>query len=75
MGSPEVFNMEGETLSVYIFSSTHDLEKGIQKFEEQTATYDLVEYKVYEMHNVLVFCVGKDERVQNELSEALQSLN
>ncbi|PFA69164.1 hypothetical protein CN378_04615 [Bacillus sp. AFS015802] len=73
--TPEVFNLKGDTLSIYIFSSASDRGKGIQRFEELTATYELVDYQVYGIQNVLVFYISEDEKIQSELSEALQSID
>jgi hypothetical protein len=73
--TPEVYNLEGNTLSVYVFSSASDRGKGIQRFEEITATADVVEHKAYGINNILVFYVSDNERIQNRLSEALQKLD
>lgn len=47
--------------------------KGVQRFEEITAAAELVEHKVYEISNLLVFYVSNDEKVQNRLLEALKT--
>ena len=73
--TPEVYNAKGNTLSVYVFSSASDREKGIQRFEEKTATAEVVEHKAYEINNILVFYVSDDENMQNRLFEALQKLD
>ncbi|EDL66532.1 hypothetical protein [Bacillus sp. SG-1] len=73
--TPEVYNLEGNTLSVYVFSSASDRGKGIQRFEEITATADVVEHKAYGINNILVFYVSDNDRIQNRLSEALQKLD
>jgi len=72
--TPEVYILEGHTLSVYVFPSETDREKGVQRFEEITAAAELVEHKVYEIRNILVFYVSNDEKVQNGLLEALRNL-
>ncbi|MCR8848449.1 hypothetical protein NQ095_08555 [Rossellomorea sp. SC111] len=73
--TPEVYNVKANTLSVYVFPSASDREKGIQRFEEKTATAELVEHKAYEMNNILVFYVSDDEDMQDRLFEALQKLD
>lgn len=73
--TPEVYNLEGNTLSVYVFSSASDRGKGIQRFEDITATADVVEHKAYGINNILVFYVSDNERFQNRLFEALQKLD
>lgn len=72
---PEVYNLEGNTLSIYIFPSASDRGKGIQRFEEITASAGLVEHKAYGIYNILVFYVSDDEKMQNRLFEALQKLD
>jgi hypothetical protein len=73
--TPEVYDVKGHTLSVYVFSSASDREKGIQRFEEKTGTAEVVEHKAYEMNNILVFYVSDDEDMQNRLFEALEKLD
>ncbi|UTE76696.1 hypothetical protein [Rossellomorea sp. KS-H15a] len=73
--TPEVYNAKGHTLSLYVFSSTRDREKGLQRFEEKTAKAEVVEHKAYEMNNILVFYISDDENMQNRLFEALQELD
>ncbi|PFG05343.1 hypothetical protein [Bacillus sp. es.034] len=73
--TPEVYNVKGHTLSVYIFSSASDREKGIHRFEEKTETAEVVEHKEYELNNILVFYVSDDEDMQNRLFEGLQELD
>ena len=73
--TPKVYNVKGHTLSVYVFSSARDREKGIHRFEEKTATAEVVEHKAYEMNNILVFYVSDDEDMQDRLFEALQELD
>ncbi|TKD69787.1 hypothetical protein [Pseudalkalibacillus hwajinpoensis] len=73
--TPEAYTLEGNTLSVYVFPSASDRGKGIQRFEEKTATAELVAHKAYGIKNILVFYVSDDEKIQNRLFEALQKLD
>ncbi|WP_421385314.1 hypothetical protein ACOJQI_11280 [Bacillus salacetis] len=73
--APDLYSVEGNLLSVYEFPSASARGKGIEKFEEKTATADLVEHQVYGVNNILVFYVSADEKVQSELHEALQKLD
>ncbi|UGB28728.1 hypothetical protein [Metabacillus sp. B2-18] len=73
--TPEVYILENNTLSVYVFPSSNDREKGVQVFEETTAAAELVEHKAYELSNILVFYVSDDEKIQNRLLDALQNLD
>lgn len=73
--TPEVYNLEGNTFSVYVFPSASDRGKEIQRFEKMTATADLVEHKAYGINNILVFYVSDDEKMQKRLFEALQKID
>jgi hypothetical protein len=73
--TPEVFNIKGHTLSFYVFSSASDREKGFQRFEENTATAEVVEHRAYQLNNILVFYISDDEKMQNRLLEALEELD
>ncbi|QHE62526.1 hypothetical protein FHE72_16985 [Rossellomorea vietnamensis] len=73
--TPEVYKVKSHTLSVYVFSSVSDREKGLQRFDEKTATAEVVEHQAYELNNILVFYVSDDEDMQNRLFEALQELD
>ncbi|WP_053365727.1 hypothetical protein [Bacillus sp. FJAT-27245] len=73
--TPEVYNLEGNTLSIYVFPSASDRGKGIQRFEEITATAKLVEHKAYGIRNILVLYVNDDKKIQNILFGVLQKLD
>ncbi|WP_406686577.1 hypothetical protein [Rossellomorea vietnamensis] len=73
--TPEVYNVKGHTLSLYVFPSTRDREKGLQRFEEKTARAEVVEHKAYELNNILMFYISDDENIQNRLFEALEELD
>ncbi|MFI8685769.1 hypothetical protein [Rossellomorea sp. NPDC077527] len=73
--TPEVYGLEGNTLSIYIFPTSNERGKAVQAFEEKTATYDLIEHQEYGIHNLLVFYVSEDEKIQDELFDALQSID
>ncbi|WP_442600144.1 hypothetical protein [Neobacillus sp. D3-1R] len=72
---PEVYNLEDNTFSVYVFPSASDRGKGIQRFEEMTATAEVIKHKAYGINNILVFYVSDNESIQNRLFEALQNLD
>ncbi|OXS59571.1 hypothetical protein B0G93_11045 [Bacillus sp. V-88] len=73
--TPEVYNAKSHTLSVNDFSSAGDREKGFQRFEENTATAEVVEHRAYQLNNILVFYISDDEKMQNRLFEALEELD
>ena len=73
--TPAVYNVKSHTLSVYVFSSASEREKGLQRFEENTAKAEVVEHQAYELNNILVFYVSDDENMQKRMFEALEELD
>jgi hypothetical protein len=73
--TPEVYNVKGHTLSLYVFSSKSDRENGLERFEEKTATAEVGEHRAYQLNNILVFYLSDDEKMQNRLFEALEELD
>ncbi|BCB05132.1 hypothetical protein KH172YL63_32650 [Bacillus sp. KH172YL63] len=72
--TPELYELDGDLVSVYVFSSASDREEGMKQFEEMTANHDLVNYRAYSKQNVLVFYVTENEKAQNEVLDALDTL-
>lgn len=69
--TPEPFLINDEQLiSIYIYSSSAGVKKGIKNFEDNTATADVVAHGRYQVANVLIFYnyegshTPKDERVE-----------
>jgi len=48
---------EEEKLSIYVFSSSSEMEEGIEDFENKTATASLVPHEMYAINNLLIFYV------------------
>jgi hypothetical protein len=46
----------------------------MKRFEESTATADLVGHQAYGINNILVFYVSDAQMVQDKLLEALKNL-
>ncbi|MCQ6561810.1 hypothetical protein [Paenibacillus mendelii] len=63
---PEPFMLDGELISIYIYSSSNGVLKGMQDFERQTAGADVAAHGEYQVANVLIFhgYEGTDERVE-----------
>ena len=51
---PKAYFIDGDTISIYVFSSIAEREKGISEFEEKNATAELVEHTTYMNKNILV---------------------
>ncbi|AST93582.1 hypothetical protein BC6307_21080 [Sutcliffiella cohnii] len=77
---PTTYELDGKLLTVYIYKSAEEREKGLEDFEEKTATMDTVSYNVYEVENVLIFYVYEHDmslevKFDDEIKEALSELN
>ncbi|MBW7454404.1 hypothetical protein ACFOLF_21955 [Paenibacillus sepulcri] len=67
--APELFIINGDQLiSVYVYSSSDGVKRGIKDFEDKTATADVVAHGRYQAANVLlIYDYGssfKDDRVE-----------
>jgi hypothetical protein len=72
--SPKAYFIGGKTLSIYVFSTDDEREKGMEDFEEKTATMELVAYKTYTNKNILVFYTEGNEETNSKLSMAIDDL-
>lgn len=66
--TPETFTMnESQLISIYVYSSNKEAEKGLKDFEDKTAVASVVHHSKYQIANVLLFYVPEassiDERV------------
>ncbi|MBB4823258.1 hypothetical protein HNO89_000478 [Sporosarcina luteola] len=75
---PSSFELDGKLVSVYIYNSVEEREKGLEDFRDKTASMNVVSYHVYEVENVLIFYVyahdmsmevAFDPAIQEALSE------
>lgn len=64
----------GGGLSIYVFSSIAEREKGMSEFEEKNATAELVEHTTYMNKNILVFYEHGDEDTNSKLNIAIKNL-
>ncbi|MDQ8734213.1 hypothetical protein [Paenibacillus sp. LHD-38] len=76
--TPRIFVIdENQKISIYVYTSSKEVRKGIKDFEKKTAVADLSPYTIYPIANVLIFYVAdesfKDERVDMVVEE-LRSL-
>lgn len=71
---PSFYDLDGKKLLVYIFNSTNKREEGLEDWSEKTASMDTVSYKVYEVHNVLLFYVYVDENLKSEIDNGIQNI-
>jgi hypothetical protein len=72
---PSVYELDGKMLSVYIYDSTKEREKGLEDFRDKTASADVVSYNYYEVKNVLLFYVHElDLSLEVEVHEEIQKV-
>lgn len=70
---PSPYELDGKLLSVYIYNSAEEREKGLEDFRDKTATMDTVSYNVYEVENVLIFYVYEhDKSMEVEFDDAIK---
>ncbi|MGM0879637.1 MAG: hypothetical protein ACQEXQ_01175 [Bacillota bacterium] len=66
---------KNQKISIYVYTSSKEVRKGIKDFENKTAAADVVPHTIYQIANVLIFYVAdesfKDERVDLVVEELL----
>lgn len=75
---PSSYELDGKMVFVFIYNSTKEREKGLEDFDDKTATVNLVSYNFYEVKNALIFYVYEDElniEVDNKIQNAIRKLN
>ncbi|NMH73604.1 hypothetical protein HF078_10995 [Bacillus sp. RO2] len=73
--TPDVYLLDGNLISIYVFSTSKERAEAVVEFEEKTATMELIDHQIYGLNNVLVFYVSAEERLQKDLFEALMLLD
>lgn len=72
---PSVYELDGKMLSVSIYDSTKEREKGLEDFRDKTATANVVSHNYYEVKNVLLFYVHEhDLSLEVEVHEDIQKV-
>jgi len=71
---PKAYVLDGQILSIYVFSSEGAREKGMEDFVEKTATMELVNHETYTNKNILVFYVEGSEETKSKLNTAINEL-
>lgn len=66
---------ENQKISVYVYTSSKEVRKGIKDYKNKTAAADVVPHTIYQIANVLIFYVTdesfKDVRVDLAVEELL----
>lgn len=76
---PSSYELAGKLLTVYIFDSAEEREKGLEDFCDKTASMNIISYEFYEVENVLIFYVyelDRNKKVEtvDGIKEALREL-
>lgn len=73
---PKGYFLDGTTLSIYIFQSKDDRQEGMEAFEKAVAhsSASIEPYKIFTVHNALMFYVEGNEGINSKLSSALNKL-
>jgi hypothetical protein len=72
---PSVYELNGKMLSVYIYDSTKERERGLDDFHDKTAFANVVSYNYYDVKNVLLFYVHeRDLSLEVEVHENIQKV-
>jgi hypothetical protein len=72
--SPKAYFIDGRTLSIYVFPTVDAREKGLNDFEEKTATMELEVHKTFTNINILIFYVEGNEETNTKLKTAINEL-
>ncbi|QDP41368.1 hypothetical protein [Radiobacillus deserti] len=72
--SPKAYFIDGRTLSTYVFPTVEAREKGMNDFEEKTATMELEIHKTFTKKNILAFFVEGNEETSTKLKTAINEL-
>ena len=65
---------EEEKLSIYVFSSSSEMEEGIEDFENKTATASLVPHEMYAINNLLIFYVYSGGTQDPDIDAAIRGI-
>jgi len=72
---PSGYELGGKILAVYIYDSTKEREKGLEKFYDKTASANVESYNYYEVKNVLLFYVHRlNLGLEGEVHEDIQKV-
>ena len=73
--TPETYTSNQEDLiSSYIYDSSKEAIKGLDRFEEQTSAADLVRHSKYRIANVLMFYLPVSEKSNDHIIAAVEDL-
>lgn len=71
---PERFIFNGQLISLYVYRSSREAEKGIKDFEKKTATAGVVAHNRYHIANIVLYDVIDVEYPDKRVETAVQEL-
>ncbi|XEC94336.1 hypothetical protein AB6A23_23960 [Paenibacillus tarimensis] len=72
---PETFMINDDQLvSIYVYSSSNGVMKGIKDFEDKTATADVSAHSRYKVANVLIFYAAEGSYKDNRIELVVKDL-
>jgi len=73
--TPETYTInENQLISIYVYSSSQEAEKGLKDFEDMTATASVETHSKYQIANVLLFYVTEDAFKDDRVKEIMEGL-
>lgn len=72
---PETYVInENQLISMYVYSSSQEAEKGIKDFEDKTEAASVEAHRKYQVANVLLFYVTDEESIDGRVNEMMEGL-
>ncbi|WP_028596552.1 hypothetical protein [Paenibacillus assamensis] len=65
---------EHQSISIYVYPSCEAVQEGYEDFTKKTAKMKLVPHTTFQVGNVLIFYVAKDEYIDIRVKDAAESL-
>ncbi len=76
---PGAYKLDDKQLFIYEYHTEDDRDKGLEQFNKNTETMNLVSYTIFKRHNILMFYIHAEDLsattipYEKEIHEALQS--
>lgn len=72
---PAVFSVnDNQSLSIYVFESSSEVEEAVEEFEEKAATGTLADHERYEINNLLIFYILDGESPDTDVIDGIESI-
>lgn len=71
---PVMYELEEKLLTIYIYPSSTERQRGWEDFQNKTATMNVVSFEVYEVKNVLIFYVYEQEEIESVIDTNISTV-